>query len=78
MVSVKKFYRFYLIGSIQYFFNFLLLKLFSKSPMEVLAILLLFPILVPRFIERVVEPLISYLWAHEEKLERDKGSSACR
>ncbi len=46
-------------------FNFLISYFLSycfKSPMGSLAILLLFPILVQPFIERVVEPLTSYLF----------------
>ena len=53
---------FYLIGSIQYFLISYFLSYFFKSPMGSLAILLLFPILVQPFIERVVEPLTSYLF----------------
>ena len=53
---------FYLIGSIQYFLISYFLSYFFKSPMGNLAILLLFPILVQPFIERVVEPLTSYLF----------------
>ena len=53
---------FYLIGSIQYFLISYFLSYFFKSPMGSLAILLLFPILVQPFIERVVEPMTSYLF----------------
>ena len=55
-------FSFYLIGSIQYFVISYFLSYFFKSPMGSLAILLLFPILVQPFIERVVEPLTSYLF----------------
>lgn len=55
-------FSFYLIGSIQYFLIAYFLSYFFKSPMGSLAILLLFPILVQPFIERVVEPLTSYLF----------------
>ena len=55
-------FSFYLIGSIQYFLISYFLSYFFKSPMSSLAILLLFPILVQPFIERVVEPLTSYLF----------------
>ena len=55
-------FSFYLIGSIQYFLISYFLSYFFKSPMGSLAILLLFPILVQPFIERVVEPLTSYLF----------------
>ena len=55
-------FGFYLIGSIQYFLISYFLSYFFKSPMGSLAILLLFPILVQPFIERVVEPLTSYLF----------------
>ena len=55
-------FSFYLIGSIQYFLVSYFLSYFFKSPMGSLAILLLFPILVQPFIERVVEPLTSYLF----------------
>ena len=53
---------FFLIGSIQYFLISYFLSYFFKSPMGSLAILLLFPILVQPFIERVMEPLTSYLF----------------
>ena len=53
---------FFLIGSIQYFLISYFLSYFFKSPMGSLAILLLFPILLQPFIERVVEPLTSYLF----------------
>lgn len=55
-------FSFFLIGSIQYFLISYFLSYFLKSPMGSLAILLLFPILVQPFIERVVEPLTSYLF----------------
>ena len=55
-------FGFYLIGSIQYFLISYFLSYFFKSPMGSLAILLLFPILVQPFIERVVESLTSYLF----------------
>lgn len=55
-------FSFYLIGSIQYFLISYFLSYFFKSPMGSLAILLLFPILVQPFIERVVEPVTSYLF----------------
>lgn len=55
-------FSFYLFGSIQYFLISYFLSYFFKSPMGSLAILLLFPILVQPFIERVVEPLTSYLF----------------
>ena len=55
-------FSFYLIGSIQYFLISYFLSYFFKSPMGSLAILLLFPILVQPFIERVVEPMTSYLF----------------
>ena len=55
-------FSFYLIGSILYFLISYFLSYFFKSPMGSLAILLLFPILVQPFIERVVEPLTSYLF----------------
>ena len=55
-------FSFYLIGSIQYFLISYFLSYFFKSPMGSLAILLLFPILIQPFIERVVEPLTSYLF----------------
>ena len=55
-------FSFYLIGSIQYFLIAYFLSYFFKSPMGSLAILLLFPILVQPFIERVVEPLTNYLF----------------
>ena len=55
-------FSFYLIGSIQYFLISHFLSYFFKSPMGSLAILFLFPILVQPFIERVVEPLTSYLF----------------
>ena len=60
-VSLELF-SFYLIGSIQYFLISYFLSYFFKSPMGSLAILLLFPILVQPFIERVVEPVTSYLF----------------
>ena len=60
-VSLELF-SFYLIGSIQYFLISYFLSYFFKSPMGSLAILLLFPILVQPFIERVVEPLTNYLF----------------
>ena len=55
-------FSFYLIGSIQYFLISYFLSCFFKSPMSSLAILLLFPILVQPFIEKVVEPMTSYLF----------------
>jgi len=55
-------FSFYLIGSIQYFLISYFLSYFFKSPMGSLAILLLFPILVQPFIERVVEPFTKYLF----------------
>ena len=55
-------FSFYLIGSIQYFLISYFLSYFFKSPMGSLAILLLFPILLQPFIERVMEPLTSYLF----------------
>lgn len=55
-------FSFFLIGSIQYFLISYFLSYFFKSPMGSLAILLLFPILVQPFIERVMEPLTSYLF----------------
>ena len=55
-------FSFYLIGSILYFLISYFLSYFFKSPMGSLAILLLFPILVQPFIERVAEPLTSYLF----------------
>ena len=55
-------FSFYLIGSIQYFLVSYFLSYFFKSPMGSLAILLLFPILLQPFIERVAEPLTSYLF----------------
>ena len=55
-------FSFYLIGSIQYFLISYSLSCFFKSPMSSLAILLLFPILVQPFIERVVEPMTSFLF----------------
>ena len=55
-------FSFYLIGSIQYFLISYFLSYFFKSPMGSLAILLLFPILLQPFIERVVEPMTSYLF----------------
>ena len=55
-------FSFYFIGSIQYFLISYFLSYFFKSPMGSLAILLLFPILVQPFIERVAEPLTSYLF----------------
>ena len=55
-------FSFYLIGSIQYFLISYFLSFFFKSPMGSLAILLLFPILLQPFIERVAEPLTSYLF----------------
>ena len=60
-VSLEIFF-FFLIGSIQYFLISYFLSYFFKSPMGSLAILLLFPILIQPFIERVVEPLTSYLF----------------
>ena len=60
-VSLELF-SFYLIGSIQYFLISYFLSYFFKSPMGSLAILLLFPILLQPFIERVVEPMTSYLF----------------
>ena len=55
-------FSFYLIGSIQYFLISYVLSYFFKSPMGSLAILLLFPILLQPFIERVAEPMTSYLF----------------
>ena len=55
-------FSFYLIGSILYFLISYFLSYFFKSPMGSLAILLLFPILLQPFIERVVEPMTSYLF----------------
>lgn len=55
-------FSFYLIGSIQYFLVSYFLSYFFKSPMGSLAILLLFPILLQPFIERIAEPLTSYLF----------------
>ena len=55
-------FSFYLIGSIQYFLISYFLSYFFKNPMGSLAILLLFPILLQPFIERVAEPLTSYLF----------------
>ena len=55
-------FSFYLIGSIQYFLISYFLSYYFKSPMGSLAILLLFPILLQPFIERVVEPMTSYLF----------------
>ena len=55
-------FSFYLIGSIQYFLVSYFLSYFFKSSMGSLAILLLFPILVQPFIERVVEPMTSFLF----------------
>ena len=55
-------FSFYLIGSIQYFLISYFLSYFFKSPMGSLAILLLFPILLQPFIERVVESMTSYLF----------------
>lgn len=55
-------FSFYLIGSIQYFLISYFISYFFKSPMGSLAILLLFPILLQPFIERVAEPLTSYLF----------------
>ena len=55
-------FSFYFIGSIQYFLISYFLSYFFKSPMGSLAILLLFPILVQPFIERVAEPMTSYLF----------------
>ena len=55
-------FSFYLIGSIQYFLVSYFLSYFFKSPMSSLAILLLFPILLQPFIERVAEPMTSYLF----------------
>ena len=49
-------FSFYLIGSIQYFLVSYFLSYFFKSPMGSLAILLL------SFIERVAEPMTSYLF----------------
>ena len=60
-VSIEIF-CFFLFGSIQYFLISYFLSYFFKSPMGSLAILLLFPILVQPFIERIVEPLTSYLF----------------
>ena len=60
-VSLELF-SFYLIGSIQYFLISYFLSYFFKSPMGSLAILLLFPILLQPFIERVAEPMTSYLF----------------
>ena len=55
-------FSFYLIGSIQYFLVSYFLSYFFKSPMGSLAILLLFPILLQPFIERVAESMTSYLF----------------
>jgi len=55
-------FSFYLIGSIQYFLISYFLSYFFKSPMGSLAILLLFPILLQPFIERVAELMTSYLF----------------
>lgn len=55
-------FGFYLIGSVQYFLISYFLSYFFKSPMSSLAILLIFPILLQPFIERVVEPMTSYLF----------------
>ena len=55
-------FSFYLIGSIQYFLISYFLSYFFKSLMSSLAILLLFPILLQPFIERVVESMTSYLF----------------
>ena len=55
-------FSFYLIGSIQYFLVSYFLSYFFKSPMGSLAILLLFPIFLQPFIERVAEPMTSYLF----------------
>ena len=55
-------FSFYFIGSIQYFLISYFLSYFFKSPMGSLAILLLFPILLQPFIERVAEPMTSYLF----------------
>ena len=55
-------FSFYLIGSIQYFLVSYFLSYFFKSSMGSLAILLLFPILLQPFIERVAEPMTSYLF----------------
>ena len=55
-------FSFYLIGSILYFLISYFLSYFFKSPMGSLAILLLFPILLQPFIERVAEPMTSYLF----------------
>ena len=55
-------FSFYLIGSILYILISYFLSYFFKSPMGSLAILLLFPILLQPFIERVVEPMTSYLF----------------
>ena len=60
-VSIEIF-CFFLFGSIQYFLVSYFLSYFFKSPMGSLAILLLFPILLQPFIERVVEPMTSYLF----------------
>ena len=53
---------FFLFGSIQYFLISYFLSYFFKSPMGSLAILLLFPILVQPFIERVAEPMTNFLF----------------
>ena len=55
-------FSFYLIGSIQYFLISYFLSYFFKRPMGSLAILLLFPILLQPFIERVAELMTSYLF----------------
>ena len=55
-------FSFYLIGSIQYFLISYFLSYFFKSAMGSLAILLLFPILLQPFIERIAEPMTSYLF----------------
>ena len=60
-VSIEIF-CFFLFGSIQYFLVSYFLSYFFKSPMGSLAILLLFPILLQPFIERVAEPMTSYLF----------------
>ena len=73
-------FSFYLIGSIQYFLISYFLSCFFKSPMSSLAILLLFPILVQPFIERVVEPMTSYLFYNivaETKLGRVSYLQLC-
>ncbi|WP_225750437.1 hypothetical protein [Streptococcus sp. Marseille-Q4154] len=60
-VSIEIF-CFFLFGSIQYFLISYFLSYFFKSPMGSLAILLLFPILVQPFIERVAEPMTNFLF----------------